>query len=77
MNKMGRTVLGDKENSIDRQSTNLDIERGDVVQKSFLPLDGIRYAILPLPPGLRFLDIKIRWQKSEHSPLAWVMTTHC
>lgn len=31
MNRMRHTTLSDKENSIDRQSTNLDIERGDVV----------------------------------------------
>lgn len=60
-----RTVLGDEENSIDRQSTNLDIERGDVVQKPLLPLGGVCYAVLPLPPSLGFLDIKIRWRKKS------------
>ena len=57
---MRQTIRGDKENSIDGQSTNLDIEIRDVVQKPLLPLNWIRYAVLPLPACLRFLDIKIR-----------------
>ena len=56
---------GDQEDSINGQSANLDIEVWDVVQKSFSPLNGVRHAILPLPPGLRFLDIKVRWEKAE------------
>ena len=76
--KMRRTVLGDKKNSIDGQSSNLDIERGDVVQKPLLPLGGVCYTVLPLPPSLRFLDIKIRWQKqSQHSLVGCVMRIRC
>jgi len=56
---------GDKEDSINGQSPNLDIEIWDVVQKSLSPLNGVRCAILPLPPGLRFLDVKVRWEKAE------------
>ena len=56
---------GDKENSINGQSPNLDIEIWDVVQKSLSPLNGVRCAILPLSPGLRFLDIEVRWEKAE------------
>ena len=61
--KMKQTVRGNKENSIDGQSTNLDIEIRDVVQKPFFPLNGVRCAVLPLPPSLGFLDVEIRWKK--------------
>lgn len=76
MNVLRPTVLGDEENSIDRQPTNLDIERGDVVQKSLLPLGWVCCTVLPLPPGLRFLEIKIRWQKSQRVYLC-VMRIRC
>jgi len=56
---------GDEKDSINGQSPNLDIEIRNVVQKALFPLNGVRYAILPLPPGLRFLDIKVRWEKAE------------
>ena len=72
MNGIGHTVLRDKENPVNGESTNLDIERGDVVQEALLPLDGIRCAILPLPPSLRFLDIKIRWRKRVRREHLWV-----
>ena len=64
---------GNKENSINGQSPNLDIEIWDVVQKSLSPLDGVRYAILPLSPGLRFLDIKVRWGKSGEGQQSWLV----
>lgn len=60
---MKQTVRGNKKNSIDGQSTNLDIEVRDVVQKPFFPLNRVRCAVLPLPPSLGFLDVEIRWKK--------------
>jgi hypothetical protein len=62
---MRQTMRGDKEDSIDGQSTNLDIEIRDVVQKSLPPLNGVRCAVLPLPPSLGFLDIEIRWENGK------------
>jgi len=56
-------VRGDKEDSINGQSTYLDIEIRDVVQKPLLPLNGMRCTIFPLTPGLGFLDMEIRCKK--------------
>ena len=55
---------GDEEDSVNGQSPNLDIEIWDVVQKSLSPLNRICYTILPLPPSLRFLDIKVGWKRA-------------
>lgn len=70
MNRTGQTALGYEQDPIDRQSTNLDIKGGDIVQKPLLPLGGVCHTVLPLPPGLRLLDIKIHWwKKSQESPV--------
>jgi len=58
-------MRGNKEDSINGQSTYLDIEIWDVVQQPLLPLKGVCCAILPLPPGLGFLDIEIRWKRGS------------
>lgn len=60
-----RTIQGNKEDSINGQSANLDIKVWDVVQKTLFPLSRICCAVLPLSPGLGFLDIEVRWGKTK------------
>jgi len=72
---MRQTVHGNEENSINRQSANLDIEIRDIVQKPLLPLNEICCTILPLPPSLGFLDVKICCKKGGKTvsiESAWV-----
>ena len=62
-----QTVRGNKKNSINGQSAHLDIEIWDVVQEPLGPLSWVCCAILPLPPGLGFLNIKVRWEKDQRA----------